>query len=390
MFWKNMLKYNLGNIHFYGELTLYRLNYSKCRRRIMQKKLRKIIHLDMDAFYASVEQRNDPSLKGKPVAVGHDTPRSVVATASYEARGYGVHSAMSVQRAKTLCKDLILIPPHYELYKEVSCIIRELMQKYTDIIEPVSLDEAFMDVTDNKTGEELAVNIARELKKDILSQTALTSSAGVSYNKFLAKIASDWRKPNGLKVIHPSQAMAFIDNLKVEKIWGVGPKTLMKMHSLGIFTGKQLREKSLMDLVHYFGKSGKIFYDYARGIDNSEVVSDWKRKSVSCEHTLEKDLSDRISLTVALYHVVLDLVKRIEKADFSASRLTLKIKYHDFTVQTRSITKNGIFRTKEDILPKAKELLKDIPYTQKAVRLIGLGVSKQVVNSSSELFPFLD
>lgn len=331
----------------------------------------------MDAFYASVEQRDDVSLRGKPVAVGRDMPRSVVATASYEARKYGVHSAMPVQTAKKLCKDLIIVEPDFEKYKAVSAAIRQIFLKYTDIIEPISLDEAFLDVTDNKIGEQLAVNIAKRIKEEIFYETFLTASAGVSYNKFLAKIASDWKKPNGLKTIHPSQAIAFIDNLKVEKMWGVGPKTLEKMHALGITTGKQLREKSLFELTRHFGKAGKIFYDYARGIDNSAVESNWVRKSVSCEHTLERDISDTTSMIIELYNVVLDLTKRIEKADFKGKRLTLKIKYYDFTVQTRSLTQDRILNTKDRILPLAKELIKKIPYTQKSVRLIGLGVSQQ-------------
>lgn len=337
--------------------------------------MRKIIHLDMDAFFAQVEQRDDLSIRGKPVVVGRDAMRSVVATASYEARKFGIHSAMSIQRAKQLCKDLIIVEPHFEKYKEVSTTIRALMKEYTDLIEPVSLDEAFMDVTVNKINEAMAVNIAKELKEKIYNETFLTSSAGVSYNKFLAKIASDWNKPNGLKVIHPLQAQQFIDSLKVEKIWGIGPKTLIKMHSLGIYTGKQLRDKSLKELVDNFGKMGKVFYDYARGIDESEVRSNWVRKSVSCEHTMEKDINNHTAMIVAIYNVVLDLVTRIEKAQFKGRRLTLKIKYFDFTCQTRSLTQNTILTTKEEILPIAKQLVKQIPYKEKPVRLIGLGVS---------------
>ena len=350
--------------------------------------MRKIIHLDMDAFYASVEQRDDKSLRGKPIVVGHDAPRGVVATASYEARTFGVHSAMSIQKAKQLCKDLIIVEPHFEKYKEVSQTIRLLMHKYTDIIEPVSLDEAFMDVTENKIGENLAVNIAKELKNEILCQTFLTSSAGVSYNKFLAKIASDWNKPNGLKVIHPSQAERFIDGLKVEKIWGVGKKTLIKMHSLGIYNGKQLREVPLLELTKNFGKMGKVFYDYARGIDNSIVESSWERKSISCEHTMEEDISDKTSVIVALYNVVLDLVSRIERSGFKGMRLTLKIKYYDFTIKTCSLTQKQILDTKDKILPLAKELMKKIPYQEKPLRLIGLGVSLEdkAVYKELELF----
>ncbi len=347
--------------------------------------MRKIIHLDMDAFYASVEQRDNQSLRGKPVVVGRDAQRSVVAAASYEARKFGVHSAMSIQRAKQLCKDLIIVNPHFEKYKEVSLMVRSLMKEYTNIIEPISLDEAFMDVTSNKIGEEFAVNIAKELKEKILKETLLTSSVGISYNKFLAKIASDWNKPNGLKVIHPSQSQEFIDNLKVEKMWGVGKKTLVKMHSLGIYTGKQLKDKSLIELTHHFGKMGKVFYDYARGIDESKVESNWIRKSISCEQTMEHDIKDKTSMIIALYNVVLELVERIKKTGFRGKRLTLKIKYYDFTIQTRSYTQKQILISKEQILPLAKELVKQIPYEEKPVRLIGLGVSDEEIYKHNEL-----
>ena len=337
----------------------------------------------MDAFFASVEQRDNPSLRGKPLVVGRNSQRSVVATASYEARAFGIHSAMSIRRAKQLCKDLIIVEPHFEKYKEVSQIIRSLMKEYTDIIEPISLDEAFMDVTHNKKGEQLAINIAKELKNKILWETLLTSSAGVSYNKFLAKIASDWNKPNGLKVIHPLQSQKFIDNLKIEKIWGVGPKTLIKMHSLGIYTGKQLRDAPLLELTRHFGKMGKVFYDYARGIDERKVENQRVRKSVSCEHTLEKDIYDTTSVVVAIYGVVLDLVCRINEVGFRGKRLTLKIKYHDFTIQTRSIAQKQILVTKEQIFSLAKQLATQIPYKQKPVRLVGLGVSEGELQSNS-------
>ena len=206
--------------------------------------LMKVIHVDMDSFFSSVEQRDNPELKGKPIAVGHDAERGVVSTASYEARRFGVHSAQSIQVAKRLCPQLIIVEPHFQKYKEVSAQLHEIFHDYTDLIEPISLDEAFLDVTENKKGIELGVDIAREIKQRIRKTTGLTASAGVSYCKFLAKIASDWRKPDGLTVIHPDRALDFIAQLKIEKIWGVGQKTAEKMHRMGVFTGYDLRNMS--------------------------------------------------------------------------------------------------------------------------------------------------
>ena len=216
----------------------------------------KIIHVDMDQFFAAVEQRDRPELKGKPIAVGHDAERGVVSTASYEARRFGVHSAQSIQVAKRLCPQLIIVEPHFQRYKEVSAQLHEIFHDYTDLIEPVSLDEAFLDVTENKRGIALGVDIAREIKQRIRETTGLTASAGVSYCKFLAKIASDWRKPDGLTVIHPDRALNFIAELNVEKIWGVGQKTAEKLHRMGVFTGRDLRQLSLGRLTQEFGKMG--------------------------------------------------------------------------------------------------------------------------------------
>ena len=338
---------------------------------------RKIIHVDMDQFYAAVEQRDQPELRGKPVAVGHDAERGVVSTASYEARKYGVHSAQSIQVAKRLCPDLIIVTPHFQKYKEVSGQIRNIFQDYTDLIEPLSLDEAFLDVTENKKGISLAMDIAKEIKQRILKTTGLTASAGVSYCKFLAKIASDWRKPDGLTVIHPDKAADFIANLNVEKIWGVGHKTAEKMHRMGIFTGADLRKQSLAHLKHAFGKMGQVFYEFARGIDERPVISEWERKSVSCEHTFESDISKPAAVTIELYHTVLELVGRIETNRFEGRTLTLKVKFHDFQQITRSITVDRILRTKDDILPLAKQLMGEVEYKTHPIRLIGLGVSNQ-------------
>ncbi len=336
---------------------------------------RKIIHVDMDQFFAAVEQREHPELRGKPIAVGHDEQRGVVSTASYEARKYGVHSAQSIQVAKRLCPQLIIVNPHFQLYKEVSQQIRDIFHDYTDLVEPVSLDEAFLDVTENKHHITLAVDIAKEIKKRILDTTGLTASAGVSYCKMLAKIASDWRKPDGLTTIHPDRAQDFISQLDIKKIWGIGPRTLEKMHHMGVFTGSDLRKLTLPHLTQEFGKMGQVFYNFARGIDDRPVVSQWERKSVSCERTFETDIDNASRITIELYHITLELVERIKKNNFEGQTLTLKVKFLDFQQITRSITVNHLLRTKEDILPLAKQLIKSVEYQTHPVRLLGLGVS---------------
>ena len=358
--------------------------------------MNKIIHVDMDQFFAAVEQRDHPELRGKPIAVGHDAERGVVSTASYEARRFGVHSAQSIQVAKRLCPQLIIVEPHFQKYKEVSVQLHEIFHDYTDLIEPISLDEAFLDVTENKKGIELGVDIAREIKQRILETTGLTASAGVSYCKFLAKIASDWRKPDGLTVIHPDRALDFISQLKIEKIWGIGQKTAEKMHRMGIFTGLDLRNTSLSRLTQEFGKMGQVFYDFSRGIDNRPVISEWERKSVSCEQTFESDINENAAVTIHLYHTVLELVRRIEKNDFEGRTLTLKVKfarereqtqqydkYQDFHQITRSITVDHVLRTKDEILPLAKQLMQQVEFHSHPIRLLGLGVSNPGSPSSN-------
>ena len=360
----------------------------------MRRKMNKIIHVDMDQFFAAVEQRDHPELRGKPIAVGHDAERGVVSTASYEARRFGVHSAQSIQVAKRLCPQLIIVEPHFQKYKEVSAQLHEIFHDYTDLIEPISLDEAFLDVTENKKSIELGVDIAREIKQRILETTGLTASAGVSYCKFLAKIASDWRKPDGLTVIHPDRALDFISQLKIEKIWGVGQKTAEKMHRMGIFTGLDLRNTSLSRLTQEFGKMGQVFYDFSRGIDNRPVISEWERKSVSCEQTFESDINENAAVTIHLYHTVLELVRRIEKNDFEGRTLTLKVKfareqtqqydkYQDFHQITRSITVDHVLRTKDEILPLAKQLMQQVEFHSHPIRLLGLGVSNPGSPSSN-------
>lgn len=332
----------------------------------------------MDAFYASVEQRDNPELRGKTLAVGHAEQRGVVAAASYEARKYGVRSAMASQKAKRLCPDLIFVHGRMDVYKSVSRQIHEIFHDYTDIIEPLSLDEAFLDVTDNKQGISLAVDIAKEIKKRIWENLNLIASAGVSYNKFLAKIASDYRKPNGLCTIHPSQALDFIARLPIESFWGVGPVTARKMHTLGIHNGLQLRECSGEMLTRQFGKAGILYYEFARGIDNRPVEAVRIRKSVGCEHTLEKDISRKSSVIIELYHVATELIGRLERSGFKGNTLTLKVKFHDFNQITRSLSRPEELTTLDNILPLAKELLKEVEYTEHPIRLIGLSVSNPV------------
>jgi len=342
--------------------------------------MRKIIHIDMDAFFASVEQRDNPELRGKPIAVGFDGPRGVVSTASYEARPYGVHSAMSMAQAKRRCPQLIVVPTHFEKYKEVSQQIHAVFHEYTDLVEPISLDEAFLDVTDNKKGIELAVDIAKEIKQKILERTSLTASAGVSFNKLLAKIASDMRKPNGIFTVHPDRALDFIGSLPVEKLWGVGPKTADRMHEMGVFTGAQLRRISCEHLVQVFGKMGRVYYDFSRGIDDRPVVVAYERKSVGCERTFLEDLHIDTKIIIELYHIVLELVERIERKDFRGRTLTLKLKWDATTQITRSLTQEKVLRTKDDILPLAKRLLKDTEYHDRPIRLMGLSVSSPETN----------
>ena len=329
----------------------------------------------MDAFYASVEQRDNPELRGKPIAVGHAEQRGVVSAASYEARRYGVRSAMSSLKAKQLCPHIIFVPGRMSVYKEVSTQVHRIFQEYTDLIEPLSLDEAFLDVTHNKKGIELAVDIAKEIKKRIREELNLVASAGISYNKFLAKVASDYRKPDGLCTIHPDQALEFISKLPIEAFWGVGKVTAQKMHSLGIHKGKDLQQCTLEMLTRLFGKAGHVYYDFAQGIDLRPVEAERIRKSVGCEHTLDKDITASSSVIIELYHVATELIERLKKSGFSGNTLTLKIKFYDFKQITRSITREQELNNMNDILPLAKQLLKEVDYSIRPIRLIGLTVS---------------
>lgn len=331
---------------------------------------RKIIHIDMDAFYASVEQRDDPALRGRPVAVGHDGPRGVVATASYEARPYGVHSAISSVRARRLCPDLIFVPPRFDVYKAVSMQIRRIFRDYTDLVEPLSLDEAFLDVTHVRS----ATLVAREIKARILEETALTASAGISVNKMLAKIASDYRKPDGLFTIAPKQVDAFVAGLPVERFFGIGAVTAGKMHRLGILTGADLRAWDEAALVRRFGKAGHAYYGYARGIDEREVRPDRVRKSLGAETTFEEDTDDRERLRAELSAVRGEVWGRLRRYGFRGKTVVLKLKFDDFRQITRSKTLFSVVDSEETLCRVSEELLAAADFRGRRIRLIGLAV----------------
>lgn len=335
---------------------------------------RKIIHVDMDAFYASVEQMDNPELKGKPLAVGGSEVRGVVSAASYEARKFGVRSAMSGIQAKRLCPDLIFVRPRFERYKEISKQIRKIFHEYTDLVEPLSLDEAYLDVTQNKKGNPSATLIAQEIRKKILEQVGLTASAGISVNKFVAKIASDYNKPNGQKTINPDEVEAFLEALDVKKFYGIGKVTTERMYQLGIYTGADLKSKSLEYLDEHFGKSGRHYYYLVRGISNSQVKPNRTSKSVAAEHTFNTNLTSEIFMEERLERIAKELSKRLQKHKISGKTITLKIKYSDFTQQTRSKTLPYFISDSGLLFENAKELL----YQEKmkdSVRLLGISLS---------------
>lgn len=332
----------------------------------------------MDAFFASVEQRDNPTLRGLPVAVGGEGPRSVVCAASYEARQWGVRSAMPMAQAQRRCPQLTIVPPRFSAYKAVSKQVHAIFADYTDLIEPLSLDEAFLDVTNNKRGISLAADIARDIQQRIRNELHLTASAGVSYNKFLAKIASDYRKPNGFCTIHPSRALHFIDQLPIEAFWGVGRVTAQRMISAGIHTGKDLRQRSEDNLVALFGKAGHLYYNFARGIDHRPVETERERKSVGCECTFERDINDFASINEALLELSDDLERRLRRADFYGRTLTLKVKFHDFQILSRSQTHDIIPQTSAIIHQIAIQLLDTIPFATNPIRLLGLSLSHPI------------
>ena len=336
--------------------------------------LRKIIHVDMDAFYASVEQRDNPELRGKPIAVGGGSSRGVVAAASYEARKFGVRSAMSGYLAKKKCPELIFVRPRFERYREVSYQIRKIFLDYTDLVEPLSLDEAYLDVTINKKGNPSATMIAKEIRQRIFETTGLTASAGISINKFIAKVASDYNKPNGQKTVNPDEVLEFLENLAIGKFYGVGKVTQEKMYQLGIFTGADLKAKSVEYLTDHFGKSGAYYYHVVRGIHNSAVKPDRIVKSVGTEHTFFENLVSEVFMIEKLDDISKELDKRLKKKKIAGKTITLKIKYSDFTVQTRSKTLPYYISDRALIMETVKELL----YQEKikdSVRLLGISLA---------------
>jgi DNA polymerase-4 len=337
----------------------------------LQPPFRKIIHVDMDAFYASVEQLDNPDLRAKPLAVGGNEIRGVVSAASYEARKFGVRSAMSGVLAKQKCPHLIFVPPRYSRYKEISSKIREIFYDYTDLVEPLSLDEAYLDVTENKKGNPSASLIAQEIRQRIWDELELRASAGISINKFIAKVASDINKPNGQKTINPEEVVSFLEELPVNKFYGVGKVTAAKMHNLGIFKGNDLKQKSKEELVQLFGKSGSHYYYIVRGVHNSEVKPNRIQKSIAAERTFNENISSEVYMLERLEKIAVELEKRMTKTQTKGKTITLKIKYSDFTQQTRSKTVNFFMQKKEMFFPIVKELLYQ-EKLQNSVRLLGL------------------
>lgn len=335
--------------------------------------MRKIIHIDMDAFYASIEQRDNEGYQGKPLAVGYAGDRGVVAAASYEARKYGVKSAMPSKTALRKCPHLIFVPARFDVYKYVSNQIMDIFLEYTDLVEPLSLDEAFLDVTENHKNIPYATQIAKEIKKKIYETTSLNASAGVSYNKFLAKIASDYKKPNALFVIRPKDAEAFVESLPIERFYGVGKVTAQKMHQLGIKDGLELKSRSEAELVANFGKAGHMYYMNARAIDDRKVEPNRERKSVGAENTFSSDIESLDELAIELDEIAQDVINRIERSGFLGRTITLKAKYADFRIITRSKTLIAAVTDYSTLYNTGFELMKDIDLSAK-VRLLGLSI----------------
>ncbi|QEN07618.1 DNA polymerase IV [Oceanispirochaeta crateris] len=340
--------------------------------------MRKIIHVDMDAFYASVEQRDNPSLRGKPVVVGGPpNSRGVVSTCSYEARVYGIHSAMPSVQAYKLCPHAIFVSHHnFEKYKEASDIIRSIFFRYTDLVEPLSLDEAYLDVTENKVNNPSATMIAQEIRQKIYEETQLTASAGVSFNKFIAKIASDIQKPNGMTVIRPQEAEEFIEKLSIRKFWGIGKKTEARMKSMGIENGFDLKKLEMYELLEAFGKSGSYYYNAVRGIDNRPVVPERRRKSLGRENTFTSDLTDSGEIMSELEQISARIEEDLKRQNLQARQLTLKVKYHDFRLCTRSVQSPTALKNKDDIISLVPGLLKKTDAGAIPVRLLGLSLGK--------------
>lgn len=346
--------------------------------------MRKIIHIDMDAFYASVEQNDHPDLRGKPVAVGGRKEGGVVAAASYEARRFGVKSALSSRIAARLCPQLIFVKPRFDRYKEISNEIRAIFYEYTDLVEPLSLDEAYLDITHPKIGLKSATLIAIDIKKKIKERTGLIASAGISFNKFLAKIASDMDKPNGLYVVLPENAEVFIEKLPIKKIHGIGKVTAEKMKHAGIFTGKDLKAKTLDDLCLRYGKQGNYYYHVARGIDHRPILPDRKRKSISAENTFSHHLMTLSEIQSHLKPITEEVFRRYQLQSTQGRTISLKIKYGNFKQITRSISQKEVILNLSEIQVLIKSLLNENFLHEAGIRLLGIGISnlqfKKVAN----------
>ncbi|WP_462267237.1 DNA polymerase IV [Mucilaginibacter sp.] len=339
--------------------------------------LRKIIHIDMDAFYASVEQRDYPEYRGKPLVVGGlpEGRGGVVATASYEARKFGIRSAMSSKKALQLCPHALFVRPRFAVYKEVSRHIREIFSRYTDLIEPLSLDEAYLDVTEDKLGIGSAIEVARQIKQAIFDELQLTASAGVSVNKFIAKIASDINKPNGLKFIGPSSIEKFMEQLPVEKFFGVGKVTATKMKGMGLHTGADLKQLSEQQLIHHFGKAGRFYYHIVRGMDNREVQPHRETKSMGAEDTFPYDLTTLEEMNTELEKIAVLVAERLKRYNLQGRTLTLKVKYSNFKQITRSQSVTNPISKMPDIEAMAKQLMAAVHNEEDKVRLLGITLS---------------
>ena len=342
----------------------------------MANRIRKIVHIDMDAFYASVEQRDNPEYRGKPLVVGGSPDRrGVVAAASYEARKFGIHSAMPSKLAVAKCPNVIFAKPRFDIYRAISVQIHDIFRRYTDTFEPVALDEAYLDVTENKQELPYASTVARHIRAEIFQQTNLTASAGVSMNKFLAKMASGINKPNGMTVILPEDAETFVEALPIEKFHGIGKVTAAKMHDLNIKTGADLKERELEFLVRQFGKSGNYYYNIARAKDNRAVEANRVRKSIGAENSFAQDLSDRTAILQELERIAQTLHKRINKHQASGRTLTLKVKFSDYQQITRSRTLGNSINSLDAIITEASSLFKAIDLEDKSIRLLGISLS---------------
>ncbi|MGL5832881.1 MAG: DNA polymerase IV [Waterburya sp.] len=342
----------------------------------MANQTRKIIHIDMDAFYASVEQRDNPEYRGKPLAVGASPrQRGVVAASSYEARKFGIYSAMPSKLAIAKCPNLIFVKPRFEIYRAISAQIHDVLRRYTDIVEPIALDEAYLDVTENKQGLLYASTVARHIRSEIFQATNLTASAGISVNKFLAKMASGTNKPNGMSVILPEDAEVFVEVLPIEKFHGIGKVTAAKMRSLGILTGADLKERSLEYLVQSFGKAGNYYYNIARAKDNRVVEANRLRKSIGAENSFAEDLCDEETIIIKLQQIAVTLKKRIDRHQASGRTLTLKVKFSDYQQITRSRTFEKCINSLDTIITEAVRLLEIVELEDRSIRLLGISLS---------------